>query len=431
MKGFLLDPLRCTGCEACRVACAIENRLPMERAWRTVHHANPWHLQGHPSFHLSIACNHCARPACMDGCPASAYARDPGTGAVLLDPARCIGCRYCAWQCPYDAPVFDAGAGVMGKCTFCADRLREGRAPSCATACPTGALGVEEAAEPRADPDFPGLYPGGLGPALRIAQGPRPAAPAQAVPPLDGTAPRPAAPSGLGDEWTLWVFTLLGLGLVGLHLGWTLGGPLRVPPWGFLAVGVLAAGLSTAHLGRPERAWRALGNLRSSWLSREILGFSLFLPAAAWAQSTGVRGPGAWLGAGLGLLFLIAVDRLYQVAERRPWWRMRSAEALPAGLQVAALVAGWIPAYALLGLARCCLFLVGDRHLPLPAAARLAALSLPLVAAAAPLPPWAVLAGMLAGEALDRAGFYARLQPPGPSSLLGPPAVISGCGDPA
>ena len=52
--------------------------------------------------------------------------------------------------------------------------------------------------------------------------------------------------------------------------------PLAASPWptvlsAALAIGLCTAGLisSTFHLGRPERAWRALTQWRSSWLSRE------------------------------------------------------------------------------------------------------------------------------------------------------------------
>ncbi|MCZ8545754.1 dimethyl sulfoxide reductase anchor subunit [Mesorhizobium qingshengii] len=78
-----------------------------------------------------------------------------------------------------------------------------------------------------------------------------------------------------------------GYGLLAL-LG-VLGGAQIIPPdfWlGFigmgLALGLIAAGLlsSTGHLGRPERAWRAFSQWRSSWLSREgVASVATFVPA--------------------------------------------------------------------------------------------------------------------------------------------------------
>ena len=83
-------------------------------------------------------------------------------GVVLLDSAKCMGCRYCEWACPYGAPRFDDARGVMTKCTLCSDRLVEGLAPSCVSACPMRALdfgprdgmagGTEAAGFPLPDP---------------------------------------------------------------------------------------------------------------------------------------------------------------------------------------------------------------------------------------------------------------------------------------
>ena len=47
------------------------------------------------------------------------------TGVVNLDPDRCVGCRYCTWLCPYDAPRFDPRTGIVQKCTFCSDRIAQ------------------------------------------------------------------------------------------------------------------------------------------------------------------------------------------------------------------------------------------------------------------------------------------------------------------
>jgi anaerobic dimethyl sulfoxide reductase subunit B (iron-sulfur subunit) len=59
---------------------------------------------------------------------------------VLLDPDRCVGCKYCSWACPYGAPQYDDESGTMSKCTFCAEDLDAGLPPSCVAACPLRAL---------------------------------------------------------------------------------------------------------------------------------------------------------------------------------------------------------------------------------------------------------------------------------------------------
>jgi len=144
---FVFDANRCTGCQACQLACTIENGLQPDRSWRAISTFNERRHPGIALFHLSLACNHCADPACMTACPALAYSVDSSTGAVLLDADACIGCGYCAWACPYDAPRFDHDVGVMTKCTFCNHRLAEGLAPACAALCPTGALSVSPLSE--------------------------------------------------------------------------------------------------------------------------------------------------------------------------------------------------------------------------------------------------------------------------------------------
>jgi len=98
------------------------------------------------AYHLSMACNHCERPICMEVCPTGAISqRDDGV--VLLDAGRCMGCRYCEWACPYGAPQYDAVAGQVTKCDFCVDELDRGRPPTCVAACPLRALDFGDAAE--------------------------------------------------------------------------------------------------------------------------------------------------------------------------------------------------------------------------------------------------------------------------------------------
>lgn len=81
--------------------------------------------------------------------------------------------------------------------------------------------------------------------------------------------------SGAGYGLLFWMGLLRPLGLVPASAG-----------FGALAIGValllVMLGLlsSTAHLGRPERAWRALSQWRSSWLSREgVAAVATFAPA--------------------------------------------------------------------------------------------------------------------------------------------------------
>jgi len=345
-RAFLLDLNACTGCGACRLACTLENGLPWGRSWRQISTFNEARHPAAPSFHLSLACNHCADAPCMDQCPALAIRREEATGVVLIDPGRCIGCGYCGWACPYDAPLYDEDEGVMGKCTFCSPRLAEGREPACATLCPTGALrsgeieglgGVERVEGFPLRPIRPSLR---LLPLREGRSGPETSLHSTAGPDsLSPVAPDPPPPrAGLDTEWPLVMFTLAAAFLVS-WLTASLGGALRVHVPVFLAGAALAMGVSTLHLGRKERAWRALLNLRRSRLSREIALFSLFAGLSAVFL---LLGPGsAALGhaasvAGFAALF--SIDRVYDLAIARRPVPLHSADVLLTGL----LLTGWL-----------------------------------------------------------------------------------------
>jgi anaerobic dimethyl sulfoxide reductase subunit B (iron-sulfur subunit) len=56
-------------------------------------------------------------------------------GIVVVESQRCMGCRYCEMACPYKAPQFDPGQGVMTKCNFCIDLISAGKSPACVSAC--------------------------------------------------------------------------------------------------------------------------------------------------------------------------------------------------------------------------------------------------------------------------------------------------------
>ena len=81
----------------------------------------------------------------MPVCPTGASYKRPEDGIVLVDYDKCIGCKYCAWACPYGVREIDEHQKVMKKCTLCVDRLYDEklpeaeRKPACVLACPTNA----------------------------------------------------------------------------------------------------------------------------------------------------------------------------------------------------------------------------------------------------------------------------------------------------
>jgi anaerobic dimethyl sulfoxide reductase subunit B (iron-sulfur subunit) len=144
---FYFDASACSGCKTCQMACKDKHDLGPGQRWRRVYEVTGggWVKQGSTwqqdvfAYNLSMSCNHCEDPICVKNCPTRAlYKR--ADGIVRIDQGLCIGCKYCAWVCPYGAPQFNPQTGVMGKCDFCADYLDEGKNPSCVDACPMRAL---------------------------------------------------------------------------------------------------------------------------------------------------------------------------------------------------------------------------------------------------------------------------------------------------
>jgi anaerobic dimethyl sulfoxide reductase subunit B (iron-sulfur subunit) len=119
--------------------------------WRRVYEiaGGRWRREGQAwvpdlvAYNLSIACNHCEKAACLEGCPSGAIARRDD-GIVAIDRNKCLGCRYCEWACPYGAPQYDEEAGVMTKCDLCVDLVDAGSSPACVRACPMRALDFGE-----------------------------------------------------------------------------------------------------------------------------------------------------------------------------------------------------------------------------------------------------------------------------------------------
>ena len=143
---MLTDVTRCIGCLQCVGACRKVNNSGEHRRWR-------WQL----GDGLSAArwttlvvrpgdrsvrkhCRHCLEPACVSACPVKALRRT-AQGAVIYQPDRCMGCRYCMMSCPYGIPRYTWSKNIPypRKCIFCHPRISAGKQPACTEACPTGA----------------------------------------------------------------------------------------------------------------------------------------------------------------------------------------------------------------------------------------------------------------------------------------------------
>lgn len=137
--GMAIDLARCTGCEACAIACAQENGTDTT-APRTMVAIQEIEGDGGPRIALlPRLCQHCAEAPCIAVCPVGA-SRRRRDGIVLVEAAVCIGCGDCVRACPYAARALDPRSGIADACDFCAHRVDAGLLPACVEVCPGGAL---------------------------------------------------------------------------------------------------------------------------------------------------------------------------------------------------------------------------------------------------------------------------------------------------
>lgn len=347
--GFEVDLDRCSGCKACVVACHALNGLDEEESWRDVGLI----VGGTPGLpvlqHVTSACHHCLDPACLSACPVDAYEKDPITGIVKHLDDQCFGCQYCTLACPYDAPKFHAGKGIVRKCDMCSDRLAAGEAPACVQACPHEAIRIRvvDRSEIVARGEVSAFLPAAPDPLHTL-----PATRYLTSRPIPGEV-RAADHFRLAPEHPHWplvvmlVLTQMSAGGFAVDLAARLlGGPGST----FLLELSLAAGLagiatSVLHLGRPLFAYRALIGLRHSWLSREVAAFGLFAALAVAYVGCLVLlpdWPAAWPRAARALAAAVAIAgaagvvcsvMVYHVVHR-PFWRASSGGVKFAGTAV-------------------------------------------------------------------------------------------------
>jgi formate dehydrogenase iron-sulfur subunit len=266
---------RCTGCKACVSACHSLNGLDDEEVWRDV--GTLLGGKSAPGWQQTVttACHHCEDPGCLNGCPVGAYEKDADTGIVRHLDDQCIGCSYCILKCPYDVPKYSKKRGIVRKCDMCHQRLAEGEAPACVQACPTEAIRIVKVTQGQLNPQLFGSDIEHVGSSLPSSKITRPTTRY-----VGREVPQTAVPSdqvALIPQHAHWplifmlVFTQAGIGLIltSATTSATLIGAV------IFYAGMVA---SVFHLGQPLKAWRFFIGLRTSWLSREILAFSMFAP---------------------------------------------------------------------------------------------------------------------------------------------------------
>ena len=142
-KVIVVDIEKCMACHCCELACAVAHSSTKELSAAVQSGEQPGHrisVEAYGRKAVPVNCQHCEEPACVLACPTGAVYRPGKKGPVLVEAARCIGCRMCVQACPFGVITLRGdGKGVL-KCDLCVERLAAGQEPACVAACPTKAL---------------------------------------------------------------------------------------------------------------------------------------------------------------------------------------------------------------------------------------------------------------------------------------------------
>jgi len=146
---MVIDLRKCIGCQACTIACSIENQIPIGefRTIVTQYDVRDVKSGAVESFTLPRLCNHCDNPPCVPVCPVQATYQQKD-GKVLIDAEKCVGCGYCVQACPYDARFINPLTNTADKCTFCTHRVEAGLLPACVETCTGGARNFGDVKDP-------------------------------------------------------------------------------------------------------------------------------------------------------------------------------------------------------------------------------------------------------------------------------------------
>lgn len=433
-KGFIFDYSKCVACHACIVACHNQNQTELPLVWRQVFNGNPTKIPLKGFINLSLACNHCFEAPCLSNCPALAYRKDPVTGAILHNAASCIGCKYCTWACPFDAPKFNRNRGVVEKCNLCNDVVALGGIPACANACPTGALsfGTIEVAPSLATPGFPPVqtYPRietrGAG---TEEEGTVMDVDVAGFSPLSAELGKYQSKINVLAELPLAVFTLM----AALLSGWFVkfyeigNGFPSTTKIVFIAALTLAGIISTLHLGKPIRAYRSLLHVKSSWLSREIIFFSIFfIVSIAYLLTENILY--YWFNVPFAIALLVSIEMVYRVVQKNYNLKIHSSNTLLTAAAFAALLVN-PKVFVAVAVVKTILYIArhaysskySGRMFLLALARVMVGLLFPLSFLILHQPmelPFYVIPAFIIGEIIDRVEFYGEIDTYNPQKYL-------------
>lgn len=131
---LVTDPTTCVGCRTCEIVCSLGHDNVCQPSLSRIHTTyDPWHRLSKLAV-MPDVCRQCNMADCFLACEYDALILDPGTGARIIDPAKCQGCGECVAACPYDMIVNNEAKGIFSKCDLC------GGDPQCVKYCPADAL---------------------------------------------------------------------------------------------------------------------------------------------------------------------------------------------------------------------------------------------------------------------------------------------------
>lgn len=351
-KEFIYNHNLCVNCGACSAACVLANNWNTRP--RNIYEYNSDLSVKSALVNLSLACNHCQTAPCIEGCPSSALYRDTDTNAVLINDLNCIGCKFCQWNCPYDAPKFSNISRTIEKCHMCHSLISSGEDPVCTSACPTGALSFGDQIAVQTEDKFPWFPEKNTDPAVSFVGNKQPAA-LEIIPEGKfGTykSDDTARSRKISDDWSLITFTFLVLLLVSKCASSLING--IYPEATFVLTSILlAASVSLFHLGKPLRAYKSVFNLKKSPLSKEILLFLIFSLSTVLAKFTHI--PALLIVSSvIGLLLLIVIDSVYLFSDKRLSVLTHSGQTFLSGLMIISFLSGYRIPFSFIALLKFC-----------------------------------------------------------------------------
>ncbi len=129
-RSLNINPIKCTGCLQCEMACSFEKEGVFNPAKSRIR-VFTFHDQGR---FVPYTCTQCADAWCLQACPVDAIVLNSLTGSKDVIEDRCVGCKVCTIACPFGTVNYNQTSGKVIKCDLC------GGDPACAKACPTAAI---------------------------------------------------------------------------------------------------------------------------------------------------------------------------------------------------------------------------------------------------------------------------------------------------